>query len=92
MSATLFDDHRPRGAIAGDVIVLTKPLGTQVAGNVKQWMTREGKWPTVADKISIDEGNRAYHKAMRQMARLNRTAARCMHKYGNIKSSYGSTW
>lgn len=78
----LHDVIMPRGAIAGDVIVLTKPLGTQVAVNVKQWMTREGKWPSVADKISIEEGNRAYHKAMRQMARLNRTAARCMHKYG----------
>lgn len=29
---------RPTSAVAGDVIVLTKPLGTQIAVNAHQWM------------------------------------------------------
>ncbi len=37
----------PRHAVAGDVLVLTKPLGTQVAVNAKQWM-RENR-PIWAD-------------------------------------------
>ena len=31
------------GARIGDVIVLTKPLGTQIAVNVHQWRTANGK-------------------------------------------------
>jgi len=31
----------PRNAVPGDIIVLTKPLGTQVAANVKQWSNKE---------------------------------------------------
>lgn len=30
--------HRPDGAVPGDVLVLTKPLGTQVAVNAHQWL------------------------------------------------------
>lgn len=29
---------RPENAVAGDVLVLTKPLGTQIAVNAHQWM------------------------------------------------------
>lgn len=29
---------RPDSAVPGDVLVLTKPLGTQVAVNAHQWM------------------------------------------------------
>lgn len=29
---------RPDGAVPGDVLVLTKPLGTQVAVNAHQWL------------------------------------------------------
>lgn len=29
---------RPDGAVEGDVIVLTKPLGTQIAVNAHQWL------------------------------------------------------
>lgn len=30
--------YRPDGAVPGDVLVLTKPLGTQVAVNAHQWL------------------------------------------------------
>ena len=29
---------RPDGAVEGDVIILTKPLGTQIAVNAHQWL------------------------------------------------------
>ena len=36
-SASLIDS-RPDQSVAGDVIVLTKPLGTQIAVNAHQWV------------------------------------------------------
>jgi len=72
----------PRNAVAGDVIVLTKPLGTQVAVNAHQWKYQEKKWTNVQDVITKEEATRAYDVAMNSMARLNRTAAKLMHKYG----------
>jgi len=29
---------RPDGAVVGDVLVLTKPIGTQIAVNAHQWL------------------------------------------------------
>jgi len=72
----------PENAVAGDVIVLTKPLGTQIAVNVNQWMYNSEKWQRIEHLITKEEGGRAYDYAMRSMARLNRTAAKLMHKYG----------
>lgn len=41
----LFNDcwylhYRPDQAVPGDVLVLTKPLGTQIAVNAHQWMEK----------------------------------------------------
>jgi len=72
----------PRNAVPGDVIVLTKPLGTQVAVNANQWRFQEKSWADVQDVITKEEAERAYLVAMESMARLNRNAAKLMHKYG----------
>lgn len=72
----------PINAVAGDVLVLTKPIGTQVAVFVKSWMLNEAKWSTVEPHISRDDGMRAYNQCYRQMGRLNRNGALLMHKYG----------
>ena len=72
----------PRGAQAGDRLVLTKPLGTQVAVNVKQWMRSEAEFAPVADVITRDSAEKAYAAAQASMARLNRVAARLMHRHG----------
>jgi len=72
----------PISAIPGDVIVLTKPLGTQVAVNASQWRFQERRWSRIQDMITMEEVERAYNVAMDSMARLNRNAARLMHKYG----------
>jgi selenide,water dikinase len=70
----------PRHAVAGDVLVLTKPLGTQVAVNAKQWM-RENKpvWQTIQTHITPEEVNRAFGLACQSMSTLNREAARLMY-------------
>lgn len=72
----------PYGAVAGDVLVLTKPLGTQVAVNLHQWLHQPARWAKVADRIEVAEVRRAYAVAVASMARLNRTAARLMRKHG----------
>jgi len=72
----------PRNAVPGDLIVLTKPLGTQVAVNVGQWRLQPNNWPKVEGIITMEEAARAYYVAMVSMARLNRNGARLMHKYG----------
>lgn len=71
----------PTGGKPGDVVVLTKPLGTQAAVNVKQWMGRE-RWADIADILTEEQGQQAYIKAMKSMRRLNKTGAILMHKYG----------
>jgi selenide,water dikinase len=72
----------PENIVEGDVLVLTKPLGTQVAVNVHQWLSTGNYWDAVKDSISEDEAERAYEIAMESMSRLNRNGARLMQKYG----------
>jgi len=72
----------PINAVPGDVIGLTKPLGTQLAVNVHQWMYTESKWDRVKDFMTKDDAIRAYELAIDSMSRLNRNGARMMHKYG----------
>jgi len=74
----------PVNGVVGDVIVLTKPLGTQLAVNIRQWISSPdiSKFDSVKDVITKEEGRRAFLFAERSMMRLNRTAAKLMHKYG----------
>ena len=72
----------PENAKPGMVLVLTKPLGTQVAVNLNQWLEEEGeKWEKVKAVVSREEAREAYRSAMFSMARLNLTGAKLMHKY-----------
>lgn len=73
----------PEKAVPGDVLVLTKPLGTQVAVNAHQWMSpgHEARLERVKDVITREEIVRAYRMAMHSMARLNQNGAILMHKY-----------
>merc|ERR1719427_270901 len=72
----------PNAAEPGDVLVLTKPLGTQVACNAHQWLEqRKDKWNKIKNVVSEEEVEKAYHDAMLSMARLNRTAAHLMHQF-----------
>jgi len=77
----------PDNAMVGDVLVLTKPLGTQVAVNAHQWLDHPERWNRIKLVVSEDDVHKAYQRAMFSMARLNRTAARLMHKY----NAHGAT-
>lgn len=67
----------------GDVLVLTKPLGTQLATNVYHWMKdNSDSWKTLqTGGVTEDEVIQTYLAAIKSMAFLNKTAAELMHKY-----------
>lgn len=46
----------PVHAVAGDVLVLTKPLGTNVVTNVHQWLEHADRWSRVANITTEEEG------------------------------------
>jgi len=74
----------PVSSVVGDVIVLTKPLGTQVVANLNEWSQREDKkdiWNQALEVITEEEVKKAYGIAVESMSRLNRNAAILMHKY-----------
>ncbi len=58
--------------MVGDVLVLTKPLGTQVAVNAYQWLDQPERWNRIKLVVSEDDVRKAYQRAMFSMARLNR--------------------
>ena len=71
----------PDNAVVGDVLVLTKPLGTQIAVSAHQWLDQPDRWNRIKLVVSEEVVRSAYHRAMNSMARLNRTAGLLMHKY-----------
>jgi selenide,water dikinase len=73
----------PVNAKVGDVIVLTKPLGTQLAVNAHQWLkTNPTRWDSLkAIGITEEDTISLYHHAMLSMSRLNRIAASLMKRY-----------
>lgn len=78
------DFIRPESAVAGDVLVLTKPIGTQVAVNLHQWLdSKPQSWQRfdLDNVISKERVYAAFDKACESMKRLNRNGAILMHKY-----------
>ena len=82
----------PINAVTGDVIILTKPLGTQVAVNMYQWLKqyelltndeekKQHKYHSLIDIISKKDCYYAFDVAVASMARLSNIAAQLMHKY-----------
>jgi len=55
------------------VLVLTKPLGTQVAVNAHQWLDVPERWNRIKLVVSEDDVRKSYNRAMDSMSRLNRT-------------------
>merc|ERR1719228_2512158 len=62
----------PESARPGDVLVLTKPLGTQVAVNAHQWLEQPERWNRIKLVVSEEDVRKAYQRSMDSMARLNR--------------------
>eukprot|EP00760_Papus_ankaliazontas_P038656 PhM_4_TR9230/c0_g1_i1/m.72481/K01008/selD, SEPHS; selenide, water dikinase len=81
---------RPDGLMVGDILVLTKPLGTQVAVNVKQ-MFRKNRAAfesfITTGKVSQTIVDDMYDLAARSMCHLNLAAAGLMSKH----NAHGST-
>ena len=74
----------PVGGIkAGAVLVLTKPIGTQIAVNVWQWTKKDELWNKFIESRGLevdrtDEARAMYDTACESMVRLNRAGARLM--------------
>lgn len=74
---------RPCGAQPGDVLILTKPLGTQLAVNLYEWCYFKPQlWEKLPEKPSEERVNQIFDKACDSMASLNRKAAELMHRHG----------
>uniref|UniRef100_A0A146M2N3 Selenide, water dikinase n=1 Tax=Lygus hesperus TaxID=30085 RepID=A0A146M2N3_LYGHE len=72
----------PYNAEVGDVLVLTKPLGTQNATFAYQWYQEGGeKWEKLSSVITAEEVQYAYFMAVQSMMRLNRTGASLMRRH-----------
>ncbi|KFO80988.1 Selenide, water dikinase 2, partial [Cuculus canorus] len=72
----------PDNAVPGDVLVLTKPLGTHVAVSAHQWLDNPERWNKLKLVVTREEVELAYQEAMFNMATLNRTAAGLMRAFG----------
>lgn len=79
----------PGGACHGDLLVLTKPLGTQVVVNCVEWLRKSNeKYESLKElKISDSEIWDMNSTACESMSRLNRKASELMIKY----NAHGST-
>lgn len=76
------DFIRPENAVPGDVLVLTKPLGTQLAVNAYQWLRKPEKAKQYEVVLSKINALRAFSTAIVSMCRLNRTGAQLMRSLG----------
>lgn len=79
---------RPTAITDGDVMVLTKPLGTQLATAAVQWLPShpdgehsENWQKCLKAGVTTDTVVDCFKAAVASMCRLNRTAARLMHRY-----------
>lgn len=67
-------------AVPGDVLILTKPIGGQVAVNSYEWIKKKnGKIEEL--NLEIPKIEKAFKQVCEQMSRLNRNAAKLLHKY-----------
>ncbi|TRZ09876.1 hypothetical protein HGM15179_017226 [Zosterops borbonicus] len=63
----------PDSAVPGDVLVLTKPLGTHMAVTAHQWLDMPERWNKIKLVVTREEVELAYQEAVCSMATLNRT-------------------
>lgn len=72
----------PNNLKDGDVLILTKPLGTRIAVNMHQWYRQNGeKMEKLAKYLSEDEIIESYSVCCQSMSMLNLKGAKLMHKY-----------
>ncbi|KAL1455309.1 hypothetical protein WDU94_009412 [Cyamophila willieti] len=72
----------PNKAQLGDVIILTKPLGTQMAVTIRSWLKNEDKLSFLKDiKVDVEALKSCINSAISVMATINKKAAILMKKY-----------
>lgn len=71
---------QPVDATVGDVIVLTKPLGTTVALTISEWMKQPEKRSRLMLTITEESAEKARSRAIDCMIRTNQVAAMLMRK------------
>lgn len=71
----------PTNAQIGDALIVTKPVGCQMACNVHRWMEDDIRWEKISKVVTSEEVQIAFQHAVQSMGRLNQTAAKLMHKY-----------
>ncbi len=72
----------PNHAVAGDKIILTKPLGTRFAINAMQWIkTSPEKKSKIITEVSESDLVDAFYKAEMNMATLSYVPAALLRKY-----------
>ncbi|KRT81827.1 hypothetical protein AMK59_5738, partial [Oryctes borbonicus] len=71
----------PLQIMVGDVLILTKPLGAQIACNAKRWSENPERLEKLNKVVTMAEIKTAFQQAVLSMARLNKNAAVLMHKY-----------
>ncbi|XP_034879361.1 selenide, water dikinase 1-like [Mirounga leonina] len=67
--------------VPGDMLVLMKTLGMQMAVTVHQWLDIPEKWNKIKLVVTQEDVKLAYQEAMMNMAKLNRTASGLMHMF-----------
>ncbi|OMJ27438.1 Selenide, water dikinase [Smittium culicis] len=72
---------KPVNSVVGDVLVLTKPLGTRAAVNAHLALYEEAKREKLLAKATEENVIDCYNTAIKSMIRLNRNAAILMKKY-----------
>ena len=72
-----------KGLSKGDIMVLTKPIGNQIAVNVKQWVQRPSPLyqKYIEGNMTIAEIDYLYTRAANGMARLNYHGAKFMRDF-----------
>lgn len=73
----------PNNSSHGDVLILTKPLGTQVVVNSVEWYRLNNDLYKKFNEVGISESDLwdMYSKSVESMLKLNKTAAELMKKY-----------
>ena len=65
-----------------DLIILTKPLGTQISVNLAQWyIEKHDLWDKAKIHISEEEMWKSYYISEKSMSKLNLNAAELMKKF-----------
>ncbi|XP_038054324.1 inactive selenide, water dikinase-like protein [Patiria miniata] len=77
----------PDNAVPGDVLVLTKPLGTMIALTARKWLTVPDKKKKLNALLTAEELERGYQEAVFNMCKLNSDAASMMATY----NAHGAT-